>query len=282
MTRALIDVLKQSLLIAGGSLLFALGVKALIVPQGFLSSGLTGFALLIYYQWPVLPLGWIYFIINVPIFALGWKFVGRRFVAYSLWGMVIYSAALSLITLRVPLSDPLLATLVGAALAGTGTAIVLRSYGSSGGGDILCVIMHKLFSFTLGTGSLVTNAALLVVSAFLFPLELVVHTLVFLYVAAQFTDRVFHSMTRRRTAIIISHEWQRIAQALAAERVGFTLLNGKGGFQGEDRTILYSVLTARAVPLLKRVAAGIDKSAFVTIMEAADVTSVEVGNQPHW
>ena len=274
--------LKQSLLIASGSILFALGVKALIVPQSLLASGLTGFALLIYYKWPVLPLGWIYFCINVPIFALGWKFVGRRFVAYSLWGLAIYSTALSLITLKIELSDPLLATLIGAALSGTGTAIILRSYGSSGGSDVLCVVMHKLFSFTLGMGSILINAVLLTVAAFLFPIEKVLYTVIYIFVAAQFTDRVFHSMARRRSAIIISDQWQRIVEALGVERIRVTLLDGQGGFEREKRTVLYSVMMSGTVSRLKRVVAEIDRSAFIAIMTADDVTGVEVGNQPHW
>ena len=144
-----VNLLYQTLLLTSGSILCALAVKALILPHGLLARGMTGFALIIYYIWPVIPLGLLYCLINIPVFLLGWRFVGRRFIKYSLLGMVIYSATLSLINCEINLSDPLLAVIIAGALSGAGTALILRSYGSSGGSDILCVILNKLFSITL-------------------------------------------------------------------------------------------------------------------------------------
>ena len=225
MIQRAVTFLKQTLLLIAGSVIWAFAVKALVVPQDMLASGITGFALLIYYQWDLLPLGTIYFIINLPIFALGWKFAGRRFVAYSLWGLTIYSVTLTSIAVKVEISDPLLATVVAAGMAGTGTALILRSYGSSGGGDILCVVMNKLFSISLGTGSILINAVLMAVSMLIFPMEKIFYTLVYIFVAAQFTDRVFHMLAKRRTAIVISDHWRVIVESLATHRIGVTVLH---------------------------------------------------------
>lgn len=276
------DFLYQSMLLTVGSILGAFSVKTLIMHHGLLSRGLTGFALLIYYKWAGLPVSAIYLLVNIPVFVLGWKFVGRRFVLYSLWGMIIYTLALTMINLKLKVDDPMLATLIAGALSGTGTALVLRSYGSLGGSNILCVILNKLFSFTLGTGVMLIDVAILSLSALMFPIEKVLYTLVFVFVSAQFTDKVFHGTAKRRTAIIISDQWVAITEALNTHRVGVTQLSGQGGFRGEKRTLLYSVLTARLVPLLKRLVKEIDENAFIAIMQADDVTGVEVGNQPHW
>lgn len=282
MSRAITTFLKQTLLITSGSLVYAFAVKTLIVPQDLLANGLTGFALLIYYQWPALPLGAIYIAINVPIFALGWRFVGKRFVAYSLWGLSVYSTALSVIRFELEISNPLLAVLVAAALSGSGTAIILKSYGSSGGADILCVVMTKLFSTSLGTGSIILNAVLLVWAAFMVPIETVLYTVLYIFVAAHFTDKIFRSLTARRSAIIISVQWPAIIKALAENQIRTTRLPGSGGFQGGEQMLLFSIITARRVSELKRIVASIDKDAFIAITTADDVTGVEVGNQPHW
>lgn len=274
--------LYQAMLLAAGSLLSAFSVKALLMDHSLLSSGVTGFALIIYYKWPVLPVGVIYVLITIPVFAMGWRFVGRRFVVYSLCGMAMYTLALSIINIKLKVGDPMLATLIAAALAGTGSALFLRSYGSSGGSDILCVILNKFFSLTLGTGAILINVVVLSLSAMMFPMEKVLYTLVFIFVSAHFTDKVFHGMIKRRTAIIISDQWEAIAEALKPHRFGVTLLDGRGGFRGDKRTLLYSVLTAKSVPLLKRLVKKIDVHAFITIMQADDVTGIEVGNQPHW
>lgn len=282
MRNAVTTFLKQTFLITIGSLIFAFAVKALIVPQDLLASGLTGFALLIFYQWLGLPLGVIYFLINIPIFFLGWRFVGKRFVAYSLWGLSVYSVALSFIRVEFEISNPLLATLVGAAMAGSGTAIILKSYGSSGGADILCVVMHKLFAITLGTGSILLNVVLLIWAGFVFPLETVLYTVLYIFVAAHFTDKVFRALTARRSAIIISTRWAELAKSLAENQIRTTRLQGTGGYQGGEQSLLLSITTARRVSDLKRIVTAIDENAFIAIMAADDVTGVEVGNQPHW
>ncbi len=280
------EFLYQTMLLTVGSLLYAFAVKALIMHHGLVSRGMTGMALLIYYtwpdKWPELSVGIIFLIINIPVFALGWRFVGRRFVLYSLWGMFIYTSALSLITLELPVKDPMLATLIAGALAGTGTALLLRSYGSCGGSEILSVILNKWFSMTLGTSAMLFNIIILSLSALIFPIDKVLYTLIFIFVSAQFTDKVFHGMAKRRTAIIISDRWQEIAETLNGHRIGVTIIGGQGGFRGEKRTLLYSVITAQSVPLLKRVSQKIDENVFIAIMHADDVTGVEVGNQPHW
>jgi uncharacterized membrane-anchored protein YitT (DUF2179 family) len=274
--------LYQSILLVAGSFLCTVAVKALILPHELLSQGLTGYAIIAYYKWPVASLGVIYFLINIPVFALGWRFVGKRFILYTLWGMAIYSTALSLINFEVSVSDPMLATVIAGALSGLGTALTLRSYGSCGGSDILCVVMNKVFSLTLGTGTIIINVVLLTMAAMIFPMEKVLYTLVFIIVSSQVTNKVFRGMAQRRTAIIISEHWKAIAERLSSCHIGVTVLNGQGGFNGTERMLLYSVIPARLASTLKHSIIEIDTAAFIVIMEADDVTGVEVGNQPHW
>ena len=273
---------KQFLLLAVGSVLCAASVKGLIMPHGFLSRGMTGLALVIYYQWPVLPVALLYVLINIPIFALGLYFVGRRFVLFSILGMVIYSSALYLMSWELPLSDPLLAALVAGGLSGTGSALILRSFGSVGGSDILCVIMNKFLSISLGTGAILINGCIMLLSVLVYPVEIIFYTLVFVFVSALFTDKVFHGMSKRRMAIIISAKWEKVAKALTQHRIGVTMLNGRGGYSGGEWKLLYSVVPAYSVPLLKQVVTEIDDEGFIAIMDAEDVTDPDVGNQPHW
>lgn len=283
MTKMLNDFVRHTALIALGSAVCALAVKGILIPQGFLARGLTGASLIVYYCHPALPVGVIYLLMNIPVFCLGWRFVGLRFVLYSLWGMILYSAMLHLMTVRIEIADKMLSAVVAGALSGTGVAMILRSYGSTGGAEILCVILNKFFSITLGAGSLLMNAAILAVGVMLFPLENVLYTLVYVAVSSRATDLVFHGLAKRQAAIIISDRWKEIAQELtAAHRLGITRIDGWGGYGGAGRTILYSVINRKHMSLLKRVVLEKDPSAFVAIMTAEDVTGVEVGNQPHW
>ena len=277
------DFLRQVALLTAGSVLCAFAVRAFVMPHGFVSRGLTGFALVICYLWPGWSVGAVYFTLNVPVFVLGGYFVGRRFVLYSLLGLLIYSLALAAIEVDLGITDPMLSAVIAGALSGVGVAILLRSYGSSGGSEILSVILNKLFGITVGTGAMLVNAAVLVLATVLFPLEKVLYTLVYVFVNTLFIDHVFHGLARRRTALIMSEKWQAVAEALTGKhKFGVTLLDGRGGFEGAERTLIYSVVLRHEVAALKRTVNEIDGTAFIAIMDADDVTGVEIGNQPHW
>lgn len=273
----------NTLLLAAGGLICAVAVNSFLIPGGFLSSGMTGAALIVYYRYPVMSVGIIYFLINIPVFLLGYFFVGARFILYTMWGMFIYSVMLYLVNIQIPVYDNMLSAFIAGALTGLGVAIVLRSYGSGGGSEILCVILHKLFSITVGAGSIIINSIILIVSATLFPLDKVLYTFVYILISTIVTDMVFHGLAKRKAALIISDEWLRIVNVLTEDcRIGVTVIDGCGGYHGTEKTILYSVLLRRDIPLLKKVILDIDPNAFITIMEASDVTGVDVGNQPHW
>lgn len=283
MKKATKEFLRHTALLVLGSALCAFSVKAILVPHGFLGRGMTGAALLVHYSYPMLSVGTLYLLLNIPVFALGWRFVGLRFVLYSLWGMAIYSAMLYLMSFRLEISDKMLSAVVAGAISGTGVAVILRSYGSTGGAEILCVILNKAFSITLGAGSMILNAVIMVIAGVLFPIENVLYSLVFVAVAAQATNMVFHGLARRQAALILSDHWEEIARDLTrVHRIGVTRISGAGGYQGTSKTILYSVVPRRSVSGLKKAVLDKDPTAFIALMGAEDVTGVEVGNQPHW
>ncbi len=172
--------------------------------------------------------------------------------------------------------------MVAAALAGSGTAIILKSYGSSGGADILSVALYKLFGLSLGTGSILLNAALVLGSAFVFPAETVLYMVIYIFVAAHFTDKVFRALTAGRLVVIISARWAELINGLMEIQIRTTKLQGTGGFQRGEQPLLLSITTAKRITDLKRIVARTDENAFIAIMTADDVTGVEVGNQPHW
>ncbi|HDQ25149.1 MAG TPA: YitT family protein [bacterium] len=273
----------QAFLLAAGSFLCAFAVNAILVPNEFLARGITGITLLIYYKFSVMPVSVLYLLINVPIFLIGWKFVGRRFVLYSLGGLLIYTLMLGFVKVSVPINDKMLAAVMAGILMGIGVAVILRSYGSAGGAEILYVIFNKTVSITLGMGSMIVNGIILLVMAFIFPLENVLYTLIFLLVSTYTINAVFHGMTRRRSALIISENWKEIARVLTCNcGIRVTILEGRGAYKGAPKTILYSVISKRKLHLFKRTVLAIDPKAFITIMSAEDVAGVEIGNQPHW
>ena len=271
------------LLISLGSALCATAVNGILVRMHFLSGGFTGVALLIHYLLPVLPLGVLYFLLNIPIFLLGWKFVGLRFFFYSIAGMVIYSIAVQFIHVSLPVQDKLLSALLAGIISGAGSGIILRSRGSAGGTDILSVILMKLFSFRLGNTSLGFNIIILGTAVLLFPLEKTLYTLIYIYVTTNIMNIVVTGLSQRKAVVIISPQWEQIArEVMYRVRRGVTVTPAKGGFTGREIQVLYTVITFRELSTLKRIVRETDPNAFLVVTDTLEVMGLGIGNQPHW
>ncbi len=283
MMRQLQKILWNLFLIFAGCILCATALKGILVPKQFLAGGLTGLSLLIYYVLPVMPLGLIYFLLNIPMFVIGWRYVGRRFCLYSLAGVLIFSAVMFLPYPVIPIQDMILCAISAGIITGAGAGIILRSLGSAGGLDILTIFLYKKYSIRPGMFVLAFNALLMIAAAFRIPLEMVLYTLIHLYVSTQFMNFVLIGLSQRKAMMIISPKWKEISQEIM-ERLnrGVTVVEGQGGFTGHQLHILYTVLSFRELSRFKAMINRIDPQAFVVVTETMEVMGKGVGNQPHW
>jgi uncharacterized membrane-anchored protein YitT (DUF2179 family) len=280
---ALPQILWNLALIALGSALCAVALNGILIPRQFLSGGFTGLSLIIHYLVPAFPLGAIYFLLNIPNFAFGWKYVGRRFFLYSVAGMLIFSAAIQTIHISLPVYDYLLSALLAGVIVGTGSGLILKSLGSAGGTDILSVALLKLFSIRLGSTILAFNGIILVAAAALFTLEMALYTLIYLYISSYMVNLVVTGLSQRKAVYIISPRWKEISQDIMEElQRGVTILKGEGGFTGKDQHVLYTVITFRELSRLKGLIHRVDPDAFVVVTETLEVMGHRIGNQPHW
>ena len=271
------------LLIFAGSVICAVAVKGILVPKQFLAGGVTGLSLLIHYVLPSLPVGVIYLLLNIPLFIVGWLFVGRRFFLYSIAGVVIFSAAMLLPYPNIQIHDMILAALTAGIITGVGSGIILKSLGSAGGLDILSVILFKKYSLRPGTFSLVFNAVLIGIAAFRIPLEMILYTLIYLYVTYHFFNLVLVGLSQRKSVMIISPRWHEIShEIMELLQRGVTVVRGQGGYTGKELTILYSVITLTELSRFKEIIRKIDPEAFVVVSETLEVMGKRIGNQPHW
>jgi uncharacterized membrane-anchored protein YitT (DUF2179 family) len=271
-------------LITLGSLLCAVGVNGILIPHHFLSGGFTGFALIIFYLSPYLPVSVLYFLLNIPLFCLGWMFVGRRFFYFSIAGMIIFSLAIELTAhVTFPVNDRILGALLAGIVIGTGSGIILRSYGSAGGTDILSVILLKKFSIRLGTTVLAFNSLILAASAILFSLEGALYTLIYLYVLSHMVNLVVTGLSQRKSIIVISDRWEAISREIMDNiNRGVTILMGQGGYTGREERILYSVVTFQEISRIKRLIRKVDPQAFVVVSDTLEVMGHRIGNHHPW
>ena len=277
------QVLWNLFLIACGSLMSAVAVNGILISQQFFGAGFTGVAIIIHYLFSPLPMGVLYLLLNIPVFVLGWVYVGRRFFYYSIAGMLFFSAALQWIHLLVPVQDRILSAILAGIITGVGAGITLRSLGSGGGLDILSVILLKRFSVRLGTTMLAMNSLVLLAGGILFSLESALYTLIFIFVSSYIINLVVMGLSQRKSVMIISPEWENILREIIDKvHRGVTMIEGKGGYSGREIQILYTVTTFRELPRLKRLVRAIDPNVFMVVSDTLEVTGIRIGNQPHW
>lgn len=251
-------------LLTVGSLLVAMAIKSVAVPHGLVSGGVSGIALLIYYFTGALTPGLWLFLLNIPIAALGWVMVSRRFVLYTAYGMAAITLWMEIITFTLPIDDILLAAIFGGALLGAGSGICMRSLGSSGGLDIIGIILHQRFGFRIGQVSFLFNTALFTLSFALLETDLVLYSLIMVFVTGQIMDYVLSMFNQRKLVFIVSDHAQVISDAIIKEaNRGVTLLEGRGGYTGQPKHVVMTVVNNVQQKKLEELIFTLDPEAFV-------------------
>ncbi len=258
--------------VAVGACGVALSLNYFIIPNRIVDGGVTGIAILLHYLLG-LPTGWLVLVLNIPVFLLGFRLMGKRFLLLSIWGVLVVSLALQLSAGVSPVTrDLLLAALFGGLLTGVGMGIIFRSQGSLGGTDIVALILTSKFSFSVGQALLGIDAVIFTVAAFLFKPELAMYAIIYMFVATRVVDFVQEGLSHTKAAIIISNQPDKIAQDIMTilER-GVTFLNGSGAYSGEHKKIIYCVVTRAELARVKEIIRENDPGAFVALSETPEV-----------
>jgi len=183
----------------------------------------------------------------------------------------------------IPVQDKFLCAILAGIIMGVGTGIILRSAGSSGGTDILSVMVLTKFAIRMGNTVIAFNTAILIITALLFSLESALYTLIFIYVTAHFLDLIVTGLSQRKSVMIISRSQEEIVRTIMKNlNRGVTVIKGRGGYTGELSEIIYTVITFRELSRLKRLITRIDPDAFVVVSDTTEVIGHRIGNQPHW
>ncbi|MFZ7127946.1 MAG: YitT family protein [Desulfobacterales bacterium] len=260
------------LLITVGTLVFTYGLKAIAIPHGFISGGITGVSLLCYYASGLMTPGIWYFLINVPIFAVGWFFVGKRFFLYSIYGMLCFSVVVDLINVQFPIREPMLAAFAAGGIIGGGAGIILHSVGSAGGGDIIAVILNQRFNVRMGTFFFAFNLVLFGASFAFLDNDIVLYSLLLSFVSSQVIDTVLTLFNQRKIVFVISDSSESIGTEVNKTlHRGGTILYGKGTYSGKNKRILMTVVNNFELKRLEELVYGIDPEAFVIIERTFNV-----------
>jgi uncharacterized membrane-anchored protein YitT (DUF2179 family) len=253
-----------------GALVQAFAMRLFLVPGQLVSGGISGAAQIIN-NFVKFPIGVMVLIGNIPLFILGWRFLGgSRFALRTAVAVTAFSVFTDLLVLFLPESgfthDNVLNSLFGGVMLGAGLGLVYRGQGTSGGSDILGRILNHRFGISISQAYLITDTLVVLAGGFAFSWEKALYGLVVIYVSGIAAEMVSEGSSIFRTVIIITRENEKVTSAIleVLER-GVTILSGTGAYTNEDRPVLYCVVTRSEVNQLKQLVKEADPQAFMVI-----------------
>ncbi|MDE6469518.1 MAG: YitT family protein [Eubacterium sp.] len=276
--------IKNILMLIVSGIVNAVGVTIFIAPVKLYDSGISGTSMLLSQLTPdFLPLSFFLLILNIPIFLFGLKKQGVEFTIYSIIAVGTYSLFAWLITDILPIDvsivsplagkDLFLCALFGGLISGIGSGLAIRFGGGMDGIDVLAVIFAKKIGITVGTFIMIYNVILyiicgIIIQSWILPLYSIVT-----YAAALKTiDFIIEGFDRSKSAMIITTKHEEICEKLSATfENGITILDAKGYYSNSDKTMIYFVINRFQVGKMREIVHSIDKNAYISITEVADV-----------
>jgi uncharacterized membrane-anchored protein YitT (DUF2179 family) len=255
-----------------GAIVQAASMDLFLVPGQIASGGVSGLAQVLNFH-TRLPIGMMVLVMNVPLFVLGWRYLGgRRFFIRTIFTVALYSVLLDLGLLIIhsgPTRDPMLNALYGGVVGGLGMGITFLGQGTGGGSDILARVLARLRGIPLSQSYLFTDALVILLAGATFGWERALYALIALYIGGVAAEVITEGAGIVRTAIIVSDKPRQVADAILREMErGVTGLHGEGMYTQKERTVLYVVISRSEVAQLKTLIHEVDPDAFVVIGQA--------------
>ncbi len=251
-------------LITVGSIIIGIGLKSIVIPHGMITGGFSGASILLYYYTEMLTPGIWYFVLNIPVFILGWVFISKRFLFYSLFGTIILTLVIDLIKFEMAVKDPMLAVLAGGTVIGAGSGIVFRSLGSAGGNDIISVMLNQKFGVRIGSYNFIFNFVLFLFSFGTLDTDMILYSMAMSYITSQVIEYFITLFNQRKMIFIISGKPREITREINNKlRRGATLLKGEGAYTGKEKEIILTVANTFQIKRIEEITFSIDPDAFL-------------------
>ncbi|MEA3558366.1 MAG: YitT family protein [Candidatus Thermoplasmatota archaeon] len=291
--RVLVKVIKDYLMITLGSILMSLGLLWFLDPYKVSAGGVSGISIILRSSFGI-PLGLGMLALNIPIFLLGIKVLGKRFGIRTFYGLSMFSLSVDLIDnivydrllgyspylLSDPATvdalkdlDPLLAAIFGGVMLGAGLGLVFRAQGSTGGSDIFAQIAVKYRLLTAGQAFLIFDFFVITAAAVVFGgVGFALIGFVALFVSSKTLDVIVEGIGNTKGLYVVSDEWEAINRRILREiDRGVTILHGRGGYSKREKEIIFCVVTRRSIYKVRQIVIEEDPTAFMVISDLHEV-----------
>lgn len=265
-------IAKRIFFITLGAVLMAVGLESFLVPNRVIDGGITGISIITSHLSGI-SLGIFIFLFNLPFFFIGYKQIGKTFAISTMYGIIVLSASITILHgMPVFTEDVLLAAVFGGIVIGVGIGIVMRNGGSLDGTEILAIVFHKRLPFSVGEMIMFINIFILGSAGFVYGWDRAMYSLLAYFVASKTIDVVLQGLDESKSAWIISDKSEIIGDALMARLGrGVTYFKGEGAYTGDDKKVIFCVITRLEEAKLKSIVEEIDTEAFVAVANIAEV-----------
>ena len=272
MNAKILKYLKEYLIITIGCFFYAISINYFFISNHLAEGGVAGICLILFYLFK-LPVGIMYFVINIPLLIMGWRLVGKDFLFKTLYGTTCLSFLITLTeNWKGPSNDIMLGSIYGGVLIGIGLGLIFMVNGSTGGTDVVARILNRYFDIPLGTTMLFLDVVILGIAAMFFGKEIVMYTLIAMMIVSKAIDYFQDGYTKAKGITIISSKSEEIKTRIMEETGrGTTIIKGQGGYTGNEMDLLFCVVSKFEVTKVKTIVKETDSFAFLTISDVSEV-----------
>ena len=268
---------KDGVLIVVGTFILAVGLVFFIAPYKFVPGGVYGISIVIHHLLGT-PIGLVALCLDIPLLLIGIKILGNKFGVKTILGLVLTAVFVDILGQVLgnnPLveDDALLSAIFGGALVGLGLGIVFRAKATSGGTDIVAMILCKYTRLPMGQSLIYVDSTIVLIGLFAFhDWKIPLYSWLIIFIAGKVIDMVVEGVKVHKVVIIISDKHEEIRERIIVDLSrGGTYLIGEGMYEGAEKKVIYTNITRRELPILLEHVKEVDPNAFVSVIDANDV-----------
>ncbi|GGA27574.1 YitT family protein [Psychrobacillus lasiicapitis] len=260
----------KNLIVVVGSLIIAFAFNLFLVPHEILSSGVSGIAILLGLITPF-DTGLLNFILNLPLLVLGYFKLGKKITLNTLVCVISLSIFLYFLPAQSITDNVLLSSIFGGIIGGIGIGVILKYSGTSGGMDIIAMIISRKSNIRVGLLLTGMNGLIVLISGAVFNWEIALYTLLSIYLTGKMVDTIYTNHEKLTMQIVTTSGEEIRKELLSSIYRGVTITDGYGGFTLEKKQILMMVVTRYETMQIKQIVRKHDEKAFINIFETVEV-----------
>lgn len=259
-----------------GAFIAGFALEGFLIPNNMIDGGIVGISIMLSYLTKA-NLGALILIINIPFIFLALQKMGKLFVGQTLFAIAMLGISVNVFHNHIATDDPLLATVFGGVVLGIGVGLVLRHNAAMDGTEILSIKLAKSSGFSIGEIIMFFNIFIYSCAGFLYGWDKAMYSVLVYFIAYKVIDIVLEGLNESKSVNIISNKSEQIGNAIIKKLdIGVTYMKGRGGYTGEEKDIIYCVISRLELAKLKELIRAIDKTAFISVENVHEVEGVRI------